>query len=241
MASRGKKKAQTRSAAAPAPVAVVRKVSDNRWTYVVAAMLVLLTVFLFVNSFTVQATIEYKDESGNNLLEDIDPSQMTFGKSAITTIFAPVNGYTDAIDYTLMNMPLSKDSTIVQDIAKQLVSSYPAQKLALLDTAYITIYVTETAYLALSLAFIAFAIVVLVRKKEGDDVLSLAVAAVMTVLSAVRLIIGLVMCLNSTKEFTITAGGAPWLALVVCAAATVILAVFVHGRKKAEKTEEAKR
>ena len=128
---------------------------------------------------------------------------------------------------------------IVQDIAKQLVSSYPQEKLQLLDTAYITIYVTETIYLALTFAFAAFSIVALVRKKEGDDVLSLIAAAVMTVLSAARLIIGLAMCMNSTKEFMITAGGAPWLALVTTLAATIILAVFVRGRKKEESNKEA--
>lgn len=240
MASRGKKKTQARGAA-PAPAVVAAEKRDSRWTYVVAAALVLLTVFLFINSFTVQADIKYTDDSGNNLLEDIDASQLTFGKSAVTVIFAPVDGYGDAIDYTLKNLPLSKDSTIVQDIAKQLVSSYPKEKLQLLDTAYITIYVTETAYLALTLAFAALSIVVLVRRKEGDDVLSLVAAAVMTLLSAARLIIGLVMCLNSTKEFMITAGGAPWLALVTTVAATVILAVFVRDRKIKKKNKEAKR
>lgn len=240
MASRGKKKTQARGAT-PVSAEVVTRKRDNRWAYVVAAALVLLTVFLFINSFTVQANIEYTDENGDNLLEDIDQSQMTFGKSAVTAIFAPVDGYEDAIDYTLRNLPFTKDSTIVQDIAKQLVSAYPQEKLQLLDTAYITIYVTETIYLALTLAFAAFSIVALVRKKEGDDVLSLIAAAVMTVLSAARLIIGLAMCMNSTKEFMITAGGAPWLALVTTLAATVILAVIVRGRKKEESNKEAKK
>ncbi len=240
MASRGKKKTQARGTA-PVQTVVAPRRTDNRWAFVVAATLVLLTVFLFINSFTVQANIEYTDENGDNLLADIDSSQMTFGKSAVTAIFAPVDGYEDAIDYTLKNLPLSKDSTIVQDIAKQLVSSYPQQKLQLLDTAYITIYVTETVYLAATLAFIAFSIAMLVRRKEGDDLMSLVAAAAMTVLSAARLIIGLVMCLNSTKEFMITAGGAPWLALVTAVAATIILAIFVRDRIKRQKTDEAKR
>lgn len=238
MASRGKKKTQSRGGQTPV-VQVAAQKRDVRWTYVMAAVLVLLTVFLFINSFTVQANIEYEDDEGNNLLEDIDPSQLSFGKSAITVIFAPVNGYDGAIDYTLLNLPLSKDSTIVQDIAKQLVSSYPAEKLELLDSAYITIYVTETTYLAFSLAFIALAITVLVRKKNGDDVISLVAVSTMTALSAVRLILGLVMCMRSTKEFMITAGGAPWLALVVSVAATVVLAVFVADRIKKDKKIKA--
>lgn len=240
MASRGKKKAQARGVA-PVPVNVAPQKRDNRWTYVVAAALVLLTVFLFVNSFTVQANFEYTDESGNNLLEDIDQSQLTFGKSAVTAIFAPADGYEDAIDYTLKNLPFTKDSTLVHDIAKQLVESYPKEKVQLLDTAYVTIYVTETVYLALTLAFAALCIVVLVRKKEGDDVLALCATAAMTVLSAARLIIGLVMCMKSTKEFMITAGGAPWLALVTTVAATIVLAIFVRGRKNRQKTDEAKK
>ena len=92
MASRGKKKTQSRGEQTPV-VQVAAQKRDVRWTYVMAAVLVLLTVFLFINSFTVQANIEYEDEEGNNLLEDIDPSQLSFGKSAITVIFAPVNGY----------------------------------------------------------------------------------------------------------------------------------------------------
>lgn len=236
MASRGKKKTQLRGETAPVvQTAAVKR--DNRWVYVVAAMLVLLTVFLFINSFTVQANIEYKDEDGNNLLEDIDSSQLRFGKSAITAIFAPVNGYDGAIDYTLQNLPISKDSDIMQDIAKQLVSSYPASQIELLDDAYVTIYFTEVIYLAATIAFLILATVILIRKKAGDDIIALVAAAVMTVFSAVRLILGLVMCLSSTKEFMITAGGAPWLALVVTIAATVILSVLVAGRIKKEKNK----
>lgn len=238
MASRGKKKVQARGNETPVVKQVVTK-RDNRWAYVTAAVLVLLTVFLFINSFTVQADIEYKDEDGNNLLEDIDPSQLSFGKSAVTTIFAPVDGYDGAIDYTLKNLPLSKDSEIVQNIAKELVASYPAEKLALLDGAYVTIYVTEAVYLVFTVSFIALATVVLIRKKAGDDVIALAASAAMAVLSAVRLILGLVMCLRSTKEFMITAGGAPWLALVVTVAATVILALLVADRIKKEKKQTA--
>lgn len=240
MASRGKKKAQLRGGQTPAVQVAVQK-RDGRWVYVMAVVLVLLTVFLFINSFTIQADIEYEDEDGNNLLESVDPSQLTFGKSAITVLFAPVNGYDGAIEYTLQNLPLSKDSEIVQNVAKELVSSYPAEKLKLLDTAYVTIYVTEVTYLAFSLAFIALAITVLVRRKKGDDLISLAAVSVMTALSAARLIIGLVMCMSSTKEFMITAGGAPWLALVVCVAATVVLAVFVADRIKKDKKEKAEK
>lgn len=241
MASRGKKKTQARGTVqTPATQVAVQK-PDVRWAYAMAVVLVLLTVFLFINSFTVQANIEYEDENGNNLLEDLDSSQLTFGKSAITVIFAPVDGYDGAIDYTLKNLPLSKDSEIVQNIAKELVSSYPAEKLELLDTAYVTIYVTEVAYLACSLAFVALAITVLVRRKKGDDIISLVAVSTMTALSAARLIIGLVMCMSSTKEFMITAGGAPWLALVVCAAATVVLAIFVADRIKKDKKNKAEK
>lgn len=241
MAIRGKKKTQARGTAqTPAAQVAVRK-PDVRWAYAMAVVLVLLTVFLFINSFTIQADIEYVDDDGNDLLADLDSSELAFGKSAITVIFAPVDGYDGAIDYTLKNLPLSKDSELVQDIAKELVSSYPAEKLELLDTAYITIYVTEAAYLAFSLAFAALAIIVLVRRKNGDDIISLIAVSAMTALSAARLIIGLVMCLSSTKEFMITAGGAPWLALVVCAAATVVLAIFVADRIKKDKKNKAEK
>lgn len=238
MASRGKKKTQTRGGQVQA-VQTVKEKTDNRWVYVVAAMLVLLTVFLFINSFSIQANIEYTDEDGNNLLEDIDSKELSFAKSAITTIFAPVEGYGGAVDFTLKNLPLSKDSEIVQDIAKQLVSSYPQSQLDMLDQAYITIYVTETVYLAATLCFIAFAIVVLVRRKKGDDLASLIAACIMTVLSAVRLILALVMCLSSTKEFVITAAGAPWLALVATIVCTVLLVIFVRDRFKKSKSEKA--
>lgn len=238
MASRGKKKTQSRTNAT-AEVRTIPVKRDNRWAWVVVAALVLLTVFLFLDSFTIKANIEYEDESGNNLLAEIDASQMKFGKSAITVLFAPVDGYDGAIDYTLQNLPLSKDSEIVQDIAKELVSSYPEEMLALLDTAYVTIYVTEAVYLAFSLAFVALGIVLAVRRKEGDDLIALIACSVMTVLSAVRLIIALVMCMSSTKEFVITAGGAPWLSLLTTIAATVILAVFVAGRIRKDKSKKA--
>lgn len=235
MASRGKKKAQARGGQV-AVVEVAKVASDNRWVAVTAVVLVLLTVFLFFNSFTVQADLEYEDEDGNNLLEDLDPDQLRFGKSAITVIFAPVGGYDGAIEFTLQNLPLSKDSTIVQDIAKQLVADYPQSKLELLDTAYLTIYVTETVYLAATIAFIVAAIVLLVRRKKGDDVAALVACSVMTLLGIVRLVLGLVMSLNSTNEFVITAGGAPWLSLIASVAATVLLAVFVSARVKKEKS-----
>lgn len=239
MASRGKKKTQARAGQAPAVQQKTAVKRDNRWTYAVAVMLVLLTVFLFINSFTVQANIEYKDENGNDLLESLDSSQLSFGKSAVTTLFAPVDGYDGAIDFTLKNLPLSKDSEIVQHIAKQLVASYPASKLALLDTAYVTIYFTEAVYLAVTVAFIILAIILLVRRKAGDDVTALVASAVMTAFSAARLILGLVMCLQSTKEFMITAGGAPWLALVVTVVGTVILSVLTADRIKKDRISKA--
>lgn len=238
MASRGKKKTQARGVQTT-PVQVVKEKSDNRWAYVLTVLAVLLTVLLFVNSFTVRANIEYTDDSGNNLLEDIDSSQLTFEKSALTVLFAPVDGYDGAVDFTLKNLPLSKDSEIVQDIAKELVSSYPAEKLALLDQAYVTIYVTEAVYLAATLGFAAFTAVVAVRRKKGDGVLALVGAGVMTVLSAVRLVLALVMCMNSTKEFVITAAGAPWLSLVATVASAILIAVFVFGKKTKNKAKAA--
>ena len=77
MASRGKKKTQSRGEQTPV-VQVAAQKRDVRWTYVMAAVLVLLTVFLFINSFTVQANIEYEDDECNNILEDIDTSQLSF-------------------------------------------------------------------------------------------------------------------------------------------------------------------
>lgn len=238
MASRGKKKTQSRGVQTADVVAVSAK-RDLRYKYVVAALLVLLTVFLFINSFTVQANITYEDENGNNLLSEVDPSDMTFGKSTVTIMFAPVDGYDDAVGYTLKNLPISGGSELVQQIAKQLLAEYPQSQLDMLDTAYLTIYVTEAVYLAASIAFIVTAITVLVRKREKDDVIALAAASAMTLLSAVRLVIGLIMCMSSTKEFIITAGGAPWLALIATVAATVLLAIVVNGRLKKNKAETA--
>ena len=235
MASRGKKKTQARGTQAPV-VQVVNAKKDNRWIIVSAAALVLLAIFLFLNSFTIQANIEYTTDDGTNVFEDVDKSELSFAKSAVTIIFAPVNGYEGAVDYTIKNLPLLSGSDMAQDIAKQFISSYPQSKLA-----YNTIYVTELAYCVLSLAYFVMLIVVLVRRKEGDDVIALAGTSVMTAFSAARLIIGLIMCMQSTSDFLITAGGAPWLALVVTAAATVLLAVLVAKRlkeKKAAATEK---
>ena len=95
MASRGKKKTQARGAQ-PAQVQAVKEKKDNRWAYVLTVLAVLLVVLIFINSFTVRANIEYTDESGNNLLEGIDSSQLTFEKSALTVLFAPVDGYDGA-------------------------------------------------------------------------------------------------------------------------------------------------
>ena len=240
MASRGKKKTQARGAQ-PVQVQAVKEKKDNRWAYVLTVLAVLLVVLIFINSFTVRANIEYTDESGNNLLEGIDSSQLTFEKSALTVLFAPVDGYDGAVDFTLENLPLSKDSEIVQDIAKELVSSYPAEKLALLDQAYVTIYVTEVVYLAATLAFAAFTAVVALRRKKGDDVLALVGVGIMTVLSVARLVLALVMCMSSTKEFVITAAGAPWLSLVATVACTVLIAVFVYARIKGERAKAAEK
>ena len=240
MASRGKKKTQARGTQAPV-VQVVNAKKDNRWIIVSAAALVLLAIFLFLNSFTIQGNIEYTTDDGTNVFEDVDKSELSFAKSAVTIIFAPVNGYEGAVDYTIKNLPLLSGSDMAQDIAKQFISSYPQSKLDLLDSAYNTIYVTELAYCVLSLAYFVMLIVVLVRRKEGDDVIALAGTSVMTAFSAARLIIGLIMCMQSTSDFLITAGGAPWLALVVTAAATVLLAVLVAKRlkeKKAAATEK---
>ena len=238
MASRGKKKAQAKSSQITDAVKTVSEKKDNRWAIVAAAALVLLVVFLFINSFTIQANIEYEDENGENLLADVDSSQLRFGKSAVTVLFAPVEGYDGAVDYTIKNLPLLKDSTIVQDIAKQLIASYPQSKLELLDDAYVVIYITEAVYLAVSLGYMIMTTVLLVRRKEGDDVVFFAGTAAMTVFSAARLAIGLVMCLQSTKEFVITAGGAPWLALVVTAAAAVISGIFLSKRIRADKNND---
>lgn len=239
MASRGKKKAQSRGIQTGA-VQTVSEKKDNRWAIVAAAALVLLTIFLFINSFTIQANIEYEDENGENLLADVESSQLTFGKSAVTVLFAPVDGYDGAIDYTIKNLPLLKDSTIAQDIAKQLVASYPQSKLDLLDSAYIVIYVTEAVYLASSLGYIIMTAVLLSRRKKGDDTVFFAGTVTLALLSVARLVIGLVMCMQSTKEFVITAGGAPWLAFVVTVAASVITGIFLAKRIKKEKNTENK-
>ena len=77
MASRGKKKTQARGTQAPV-VQVVNAKKDNRWIIVSAAALVLLAIFLFLNSFTIQANIEYTTDDGTNVFEDVDKSELSF-------------------------------------------------------------------------------------------------------------------------------------------------------------------
>lgn len=236
MASRGKKKTQTKTD--QPVVAVVKNSKNTPWALITACLAVLLLVFLFVNSFTVTTHIDLSDEEGNQLIDTSDESLFGFGKSAILILFAP-NGYTSAVEYVITNLPALEGSELSQDIARQYLENYPESELKKLDTAFTVIFVTEFVYTAAVVLFVIFAIVAIAKKFAAAELISLVGATVITVFTLFRTAIAITMFSQSTKEFVLTAGGGIWLSIVSCIAAVVLLAVCFAKRKALDK-ENAK-
>lgn len=231
MASRGKKKVVNQ--VVEQAVTVRNTPSKDKNIMILSVIVtVLLLAFLFIGSFNVKVNIDMKDDSGNSLLDTSDPDLFGFGRSAITVLFAPLNGYTTAIDYVIKNLPALADSEISQDIASQYISSYPQSQLDLLDKAFTMIYITEAVYTAIILC-IAIAMIVMWTTRCNNFERGVLVLSVIALLASIaRIAIAITMYSQSTKEFMLSAGGAIWLSVVISLIAVVLTAVFMHKNKE---------
>lgn len=230
MASRGKKKVVNQVVGQA--VTVQQKPSKDKNTVILSVIVtVLLLAFLFIGSFNVKVSIDMKDESGNSLLDTSDPDLFGFSRNAITILFAPIGGYTTAIDYVIKNLPALADSEISQDIANQYISSYPQSQLDLLDKAFTMIYITEAFYTAIILCLAVAMIIMWTTRCKNFEKGVLVLSVIAFLASLARIAIAITMYSQSTKEFMLSASGAIWLSVVVSIVAVVLSAVFIYKNK----------